>query len=144
MDHKSLLENPDPDYTMKRDQKCYLAYDNAHGGHTATGRIIRQNVDSEGSYHYKLQYMDPTNSLNMVEITVPVPYVFTSLNDIPKARLHDNSLQLKNISDACSTPLGLVMFLLSKTQLPSDEEAVVIDRAKRLALYGDGYVRYKT
>lgn len=132
-----VLKNPVPKYTLERGTKCYVAMDNAHGGFTVPAAITALTTfpDSRNTA-YEVRYRDQLPPYASHDATAAPDEIFPDLAAVAKARQDDLSLQARNMTDICSTPEGLVRFLLDHTVLPDRDLDTVAEAAKALGLYG--------
>lgn len=128
------LTNPNPPHCLSKDDPCYIAINNIGGGDTIKATIIRSTI-LHNKNAYTLTYRQPIEPYGQIQAIVPVTQIFKTLNDANEARKTDMSAQNEAIARACSNPVGLVLFLLSRAELSQDEEAAVIRTAKLLNLY---------
>lgn len=123
MEH--LLENPSPKYYLGAGEKAYIASDNAHGGKTLHGKIVRA-TEINGQYHYVVKYLSPEEPGMEMTVRVPVCNVFTDMESLAVARGSDWSVQDAMVRQSCRTAKGLVAFLLSRAVLTENERRAVM------------------
>lgn len=133
---QNIIKTEDPKYYLERGDKLYLAVDNAHGGATIVATVTGLTVQQPGNRNgYHIKYQNNMPPYDTVEDVALADEVFTSLEDVAKARTKDNSVQMRKIAEICATPTGLVHHLLAHTELTGADYEAVVNAAKALDLY---------
>ncbi len=128
-----LLKNPEPAYWMDRNDKCYAAVDNLHGGETYEGYVDgKRTVDGKDGYKFKYMSQDAPGIDPAQDVAAE--NLFKTLEDVEAARRLDRSVQEDAVRKACATPQKLVAFLLSRAGLPEGERRMVMEQAYALGL----------
>lgn len=131
------LSNPNPNYYVDRDTRAFIAIDNANGGATIPVTVVGPRQITPDQDGYLVRYNDPRPPYAAHEDTVPAETVFLDMDSVARARKDDKSLQEKDLLEICSTPEGLVRYLLENAALPEWNRRLAAHAAAALGLYGD-------
>ena len=133
----NLLENPDPPFHMEKGDRGYVAVSNAAGGATLPAAVLEKDWMPDGKQFYVIEYRDQAPPYRAWKEAVLAANLFRTLDEAAAARRDDGSLQILRAEEACSTPEGLVRYLLSHTCLEGSLYRAAVRSAERLGLYGE-------